>query len=142
MNQAADQQTPTGKIRPENIVQLPLGLLGFESHKEYVLISKEDEAPFQWLQMSEPPHQAFLVISPSHVTANYEPELGQEDVDFLGLQKPEDAWVLNIVTLHPSGGATVNLKGPVILNRTTLKGKQVIPLNAADYALRHPLRAD
>jgi flagellar assembly factor FliW len=89
--------------------------------------------------MLEHPHQAFLVVPPAHVKSDYQPELGQEDVEFLGLEKPEDAWVLNIVTLRPSGEATVNLKGPIVIHRQSRKGKQVIPLNAADYALRHPL---
>jgi len=33
----------------------------------------------------------------------------------------------------------VNLKGPIVINRRTLTGKQVIPVNAAEYAIRHPL---
>lgn len=141
MNQAADPQTQSYEVKPESIVELPLGLLGFEEHKRYVLLSKPDELPFQWLQMLEPPHQAFLVIPSCQVTSGYQPELSQEDVDFLGLEGPEDALVFNIVTLHSGGDATANLKGPIVLHRQTLKGKQVIPLNAADYALRHPLRA-
>lgn len=141
MNHTADQVVPTFEVKPDNIVHLPLGLLGFEAHKQYVLLSKADEAPFLWLQMLEAPHQAFLVIPPTHVTADYQPELSREDVEFLGLEAPDHAWVLNIVTLRPSGEATVNLKGPIVLHRKTLQGKQVIPLNAADYALRHPLGA-
>jgi flagellar assembly factor FliW len=35
----------------------------------------------------------------------------------------------------------VNLKGPVVINRRTLVGKQVIPRNVAGYALHHPLPA-
>ena len=39
----------------------------------------------------------------------------------------------------PNGGATVNLKGPIVVNRHTLRGKQVIPTNAPKFALQHPL---
>jgi flagellar assembly factor FliW len=141
MNHSADHTDSTLEVKPDNIVHLPLGLLGFEDHKQYVLLAQAEETPFLWLQMLEAPHQAFLVIPPTHVSADYQPELGQEDVEFLGLEDPEDAWVLNIVTLRPSGEATVNLKGPIVLNRKTLKGKQVIPLNATEYTLRHPLGA-
>ena len=35
--------------------------------------------------------------------------------------------------------ATVNLKGPIVLNRRTLVAKQVIPLNAPEYSVAHPL---
>jgi flagellar assembly factor FliW len=136
-----DQAEAVLEVRSDNVVRLPFGLLGFEEHKQYALLSKAEEAPFLWLQMLEAPHQAFLVIPPAHVTPDYHPELGREDVEFLKLETAADAWVLNIVTLRPSGEATVNLKGPIVLHRETLLGKQVIPLNAADYALRHPLGA-
>jgi flagellar assembly factor FliW len=49
--------------------------------------------------------------------------------------------VLNIVTLRNGDRPTVNLRGPVVINRRTLVGKQVIPNNAAQYSLRHPLAA-
>jgi flagellar assembly factor FliW len=33
----------------------------------------------------------------------------------------------------------MNLRGPIVLNRHTLAGKQVIPLNAPSLELRHRL---
>ena len=47
--------------------------------------------------------------------------------------------ILNVVTLRPEGQASVNLKGPIVVNRHTLRAKQVIPANAVDYVLRHPI---
>ena len=38
------------------------------------------------------------------------------------------------------GHATINLKGPIIVNRAALKGKQVIPRNVSSFSLQHPLR--
>jgi flagellar assembly factor FliW len=34
---------------------------------------------------------------------------------------------------------TLNLKGPIILSRRTLVAKQVIPTNASEFSVRHPL---
>ena len=127
-------------VKNENIIHLPLGLLGFESIKEYVLLSKPDEAPFLWLQMLDDPNLAFLVISPLAVLPNYQPDIPSEDVEFIGFTSPEDVLVFNIVTLRGNGGATVNLKGPIVLNRKTLIGKQVVPVNAAEYSPQHPLK--
>jgi flagellar assembly factor FliW len=73
------------------------------------------------------------------VKADYQPDLPQADVDFLGIEDPDDVSLLNIVTLHPSGTATVNLKGPIIVNRHTLIGKQVVLANASEYSVEHPL---
>jgi flagellar assembly factor FliW len=126
-------------VQHENIIRMPLGLLGFEHIKEYVLLANPDEAPFLWLQVLADPSLAFLAISPFIVLSDYAPDLGPEDADFLELTQPHDALVFNIVTLRPGGRATVNLRGPVVVNRRTLLGRQVIPLNAAEYDLRHPL---
>lgn len=126
-------------VRKENIIRMPLGLLGFESIKQYVLLTRPGEEPFLWLQMLDDPNHSFLVVSPFHVLVDYSPELSNDDVRLLALAAPEDAMILNIVTLRPDGQASVNLKGPIVVNRHTLTAKQVIPTNAAEYGLRHPI---
>jgi len=122
-----------------SLIELPLGLLGFERVKHYVLLTRPEEEPFLRFQMAEPPKHAFVVVPPHFVLADYQPDLSELDVAFLDLNDPSEAFVLNIVTLRGQGQATVNLKGPIVINRRTLIGKQVIPVNAAEYAIRHPL---
>ncbi len=129
-------------VQPENVIEMPMGLLGFENIKKYVLLSNPDEAPFLWLQVLDDPKLAFLVLPPSELFPTYQPEIGPDDVKVLGLNGPEDALVLNIVTLRPGGRATVNLKGPIVLNRHNLVAKQVVPVNALHYNLQHPLPVD
>jgi len=129
----------TSSVVPHRAIQLPLGLLGFERVKNYVLTANPHEAPFQWLQMVDSAQKAFLVVSPFLVLPTYEPDIPADDVEFLGLTEPSDAQVLNICILRKDGQATINLKGPVVINRHTGIGKQVIPNNAAQYSLRHPL---
>lgn len=126
-------------VSTSGAIHLPMGLLGFEQTKNFTLIGRPEEAPFLWLQMLEEPRLAFLVVSPLVVIPNYQPDLYPEDAEFLGLKGAQDAMIFNIVTLHPDGRATVNLKGPVILNRHTLVGKQVVPANVECYDLQHPL---
>lgn len=124
------------------MVRIPTGLLGFEKIKEYSLISAPEEAPFQWLQMYKDPSLAFLVINPFLVMPEYSPDVPGDDVRFLGLQGPEDVLLFNIVTIRGPQRATVNLKGPVVVNRRTWVGKQVILTNAMEYNLEHPLPAE
>lgn len=120
-------------------VQIPTGLLGFEPMKKYLLIANPAEEPFRWLQVKDNPSLAFVVVDPFLITPDYHPDIPQADVEFLGLAAPEDAALFNIVTLHGSRRATMNLKGPVVINRNTGIGKQVILANAAEYSLQHPL---
>lgn len=120
-------------------VHLPLGLLGFEQLTDYLLVANPGEEPFFWLQVKDEGALAFIVVNPFLVAHDYRPDLPRADVDFLGITDPEDVALLNIVTLHSGGRATVNLKGPIAVNRHTLIGKQVVLANAADYAVEHPL---
>jgi flagellar assembly factor FliW len=131
----------TMPVQQENIIHLPLGLMGFEHIKKYVLLSEPEDAPFYWLQVLDDPGLAFLVLSPFEIMPDYAPDVDEEVVKFLNLESAQDALVFNIVTLHGEGPATINLRGPIILNRYSLVGRQVVPLNAACYSLQHPIPA-
>jgi flagellar assembly factor FliW len=122
-----------------NSVRIPTGLLGFEQIKDYVLIAKPGEEPFAWLQVQDNSALAFVVIDPFMVLPEYQPDIPTLDVEFLGLKNSDDALLLGIVTVHSARRATVNLKGPVVVNRHTHVAKQIIITNAADYSIDHPL---
>ena len=119
--------------------RLPMGLLGFERMKDYLLVANAAEEPFQWLQVKDNAALAFVVIDPFLVQPDYQPDIPQADVEFLGLADPHDALLVNIVTVYSPTRATVNLKGPVIFNRRTMVGKQVVLANANAYSIQHPL---
>jgi len=122
-----------------NSVRIPTGLLGFEQIKDYVLITKPGEEPFAWLQVQDNSALAFVVIDPFVVLPEYQPDIPSLDVEFLGLKNSTDALLLGIVTVHSATKATVNLKGPIVVNRYTHIAKQIIITNAADYSIEHPL---
>lgn len=141
MTTTAQPEPIAPRARTPEAIELPLGLLGFERIKKYLLVANPEEQPFMWLEMADGPRHSFLVVPPSSVVTDYQPELCDEDVSFLDLRSPGDALVVNIVTLRNGGQSTVNLKGPIVLNRRTRVGKQVIPLNVSRYPLQHPLPA-
>ncbi len=124
---------------PANLVRLPLGLLGFEQIKDYSLLADPAEKPFAWLRVAHDTSLAFVVIDPFVVNPDYKPEIPPADVEFLEIKEANEALMLGIVTIHGQNRATMNLKGPVVINRRTHTGKQVIIANAADYSVQHPL---
>lgn len=126
-------------VTAEGLIQIPLGLLGFERFKSFTLVTNPVEEPFLWLQVVEEPKLAFLVMSPFVVVPDYQPEISEEDARSLGLQDQEEPLIFNIVTVRGAQQATVNLKGPIVLNRRTLVAKQIIPLNAPNLPVAHPL---
>lgn len=132
-------ETEPAAVATASDVRLPMGLLGFERLKDYIVISKPEEEPFGWLQVKGDTSLAFVVINPFLIVPDYHPDIPQVDVEFLGLTGAEDAMLLNIVTVHKNGKATMNLKGPIVINRNTGIGKQVVIANASEYSVQHPL---
>lgn len=123
-------------------VRLPMGMMGFERVKDYVLIVNPGEEPFEWLQAKGNPGLNFVVINPFLVVPEYQPDIPESDAAFLGLTSPADALLLNVVTVRGADYATVNLKGPIVINRRTRIGKQVILANANDYSVEHAVAVE
>jgi flagellar assembly factor FliW len=121
--------------------RLPQGLIGFPAHTTFELFADPEQFPFRWLHLHGPETVQFVVIEPGGIIPDYELELFDEDAALLGIQGPEDALILNIVTIgraHPVT-ALVNLVSPVVVNRRTGLAKQVVLANHARYNVRHPL---
>jgi flagellar assembly factor FliW len=72
---------------------------------------------------------------------DYNPELFDDDAASLGIESAADARVFNVVTVRgpKQGTTTVNLVGPIIVNRHTGAARQVVIANHAQYDARHPL---
>jgi flagellar assembly factor FliW len=132
-----EMETPV--VPANNRLQLPAGILGFEQYKDYMLLANPAEAPFAWLRVTESSSPAFVVINPFLVMPEYAPDIPDADVEFLGLKEANDALLFNIVTVWGQNRVTVNLKGPIVINRHTHVAKQVIIANASDYSVQHPL---
>ncbi|MFT3783252.1 MAG: flagellar assembly protein FliW [Nibricoccus sp.] len=122
-------------------LQLPEGLVGFPEFKSFELLYVPDQLPFIWMRMHGPEPLHFVVIEPGGIIADYELELFDEDAAFLGITDQADAMVLNIVTVKPGkqASATVNLAGPIIVNRRSGIAKQCVLANYGRYSAHHPL---
>jgi flagellar assembly factor FliW len=119
-------------------VRIPTGLLGFEQIKDYHLTIRPGEEPFAWLNVEGNPALAFVVINPFIVVPDYQPDIPQADVDLLQIESPDDAMLYSIVTIT-NDPPTINLKGPIVINRHTYVGKQVILSNAGIFSVKHTL---
>ncbi len=61
-------------VKSENVIQFPLGLLGFENIKRFALLENEQELPFRWLQVIDQPNLAFLVLPAAEFLPDYNPD--------------------------------------------------------------------
>lgn len=122
--------------------KLSNGLIGFPDEIEFELLVNSDELPFMWIRSQKNPELGFIVLEPSQFLTDYEIEIADDDAEELGISSFDDALVLNIVTLHSGEeieSATANLVGPILLNRESLVGKQVIVSNHMKFSTKHPI---
>jgi flagellar assembly factor FliW len=127
---------------PANNFQLPQGLIGFKEYTRAELLYVPDHLPFLWMKLHREAESVhFIVIEPGGLVPEYAPELFDADATALELNDPCEAMLLNIVTLrqHSPLDATINLIGPVVVNRRTRVGRQLVIANYSRYSAHWPL---
>lgn len=126
-------ELPLSLTFPDGLVGLPMATIA-------TLQRVEGEEPFMWLSFENTEARLnYLVIEPNGIVENYSLELFDQDAQDLEINGAGDAFVLNIVTLRDTvpASASVNLTGPIIVNRHTLRAKQVVIANYMNF--RTPL---
>jgi len=122
-------------------IVFPGGLIGFEKHKDYLLLDAERQ-PFYWLQSMEVEQVAFVLVSPFLFRPDYELNVSNEELAEIGIRSPEKALIFSIVTIPPDGSPmTANLQGPLVINRDARTGKQTV-LPDARWKTRHDIMAE
>lgn len=143
MKVAPESQNKEVWIKPMEF-ELPGGLIGLEDATRFELLINEEEAPFMWIRCVDRHELGFIVIEPSQILDDYDVEISDDDAKSIAISGADDAVVLNIVTIKDDDieSATVNLIGPIVINRKIAIGKQVIASNYMKFSARHPLLAD
>lgn len=129
------------EVNEEDVISFPEGMLGFSKINKYVLVERDDDSLFLWLQALKKPTVAFPLLEPQIFEMKYKVELADDDRKILDMDDLKDAKVFAIVTI-PSDPTkmTANLKAPIVLNVANRKARQVILME--DYAIRQPVFAD
>ena len=123
-------------IDERQLISLPWGLLGFEDLRDWALLDAA-QPPFYWLQSLERPEVAFVLIDPLSFRPDYEPGADPAELAGLDFSSPEDRLVFAIVTVPvDSVRMTANLQGPLLVNRRTRTGRQVVSLDPR-WGVRH-----
>lgn len=114
------------EVDERQILHFPDGLLGFEKFKDYALLDAAQK-PFFFLQSLDISELAFVLIDPFLFRPDYSVDADDALLSSVGIERPEDALVLSIVTV-PSDGSpiTANLMGPLIVDRGSRRGVQAV----------------
>lgn len=115
----------------------PNGLFGFEEYTDFELFESEYE-PFMWLQSTQNSSLAFLVVDPFIICSEYELDVDDIMLSKIDVLSAADVFVLAIVTVPAEGPVTMNLQGPIIINKTNKKCLQIV-LTDPSWGTKHDI---
>jgi flagellar assembly factor FliW len=124
------------EVNADVVINIIGGIIGFGKMQGFIML--DYQPPFSWLQSTEAPELAFVVINSAEFGENYSFKIPYDDSD-LALQESTEIAIFNIATIRPDPSlSTVNLKAPVIVNLETRQAKQII-LDDPRFPTRMPL---
>lgn len=126
------------EARNTTVIDFPDGIPGFERCRRWVLIGSDELAPLQCLLSLDAPEPSFLTVDPSIVVPDFKRHPGPAAQVKISAQPGDGLLWVAIVTLTENKRGTVNLKAPIIINTTRMRGCQVI-LDDAAYPVDFPL---
>ena len=137
----SDHVDPYSPMSEALKLHFPFGLIGMRQFTRFELQPAPDSPPFSLLRAEGDDSTEFVVLDCVGVVDGYEVVLSDEESEALGISSPEDAMVLNIVTIHSMDPTfvTVNLAGPLVVNRSTLLGQQIILSGSSAHSTEHTL---
>ena len=131
----------TGPTTGRTIITFPRGLLGFEECREFRLERNPEWEPFAKLEAGDRSRLSFVIASPRVFLADFTVRIDPLEVAELEIRDPDQIELWTIVTIPDDPRQmSVNLQGPIIINRANGKGKQVV-LTRSHYSTRHPIFA-
>jgi len=125
-------------IEEADVLTFVDGLIGMEDCRRWVLLGDSENAALAWLQSLERPEVALGVVSPRRFVPDYQVRVAKREIAPLGLENPNDAQVLVIIS-NVSGTLSLNLKAPLVIHLAERVGRQIVARD--DHAVQHRLQA-
>ena len=115
------------------------GLVGCPDWKRFKLEQRPEMLPVALLKSLDQPNLSFIVADPRVWYPHYKFDVLPEDLKALEVFGDDDLAVLTIITVEPDPFAvTANLLGPLVVNPTSGKARQIIQ-SAYPYQTRQSL---
>ena len=122
----------------EDIIFFKNGLLGFEDLKKFIVFPLKDNDNFSIIHSIEE-DLGIILISPFMVKEDYEFKLEENILEELKIKQPNEVIVYTTVTLNSNiEKITTNLKAPIVINRFSKLGKQII-IDNESYKIKEPI---
>lgn len=125
------------EVPDDKLIYMERPVLGFENYKQFCLIEVEELKPLLWLQSTEEPALAFLVVNPRLFVPKYKIEINSKEIAELHIEDVTSVETYVVVTLAAKPeDMTVNLQGPILINTENNRGKQLVLVNS-EYEVKH-----
>ncbi|SDZ75835.1 flagellar assembly factor FliW [Desulfuromusa kysingii] len=133
-------QSRFGEIEydPENILEFPEGLIGFEELRHFIVMPNEKEGPLFWIQSVEDPEIAFVLTDPVGFYYDYKIVPDGHERKKLGIDDNASYHVLSVVTVPQDLKVTLNLAAPILFAPDTNRALQVV-LEGTTFSSKTPL---
>ncbi len=127
------------EVTEEALVTFPSGLVGFPSHRRFVVLDVEGTSDYQWLQCVDEPSLAFVLMDMEVLAADVQVEIPDDSLRELEIEGTDSLLLLAVVTIPTDvpERASANLRAPLVVNLRTRKGKQLILHES--IPIRYPL---
>jgi flagellar assembly factor FliW len=114
-------------VDESKIIEMKVGILGFNHLDRFVMIIHEEGSPFHWFQSLEDGSIAFIIINPFIIKSDYEPEIDDQTLEMLEVNKAEDIELMVILTICSAPvKITANLRAPLVINKQKKLASQVV----------------
>jgi flagellar assembly factor FliW len=128
------------QVPEDQIITFSSGLLGLNSSRRFVLLSRPGPNHFYLLQGVDRPDVSLLLAKPSSLVDEYHMGRLNSALGELKARNPEDLQVFVTLTI-PAGrpdDATANMVSPILINPQHRLGKQVV-LESPSYSHKYRL---
>lgn len=115
------------------------GLVGCQDWKQFVLMTDDgdEDLPVAVLQSLNDPNVSLMVTDPRFVDSAYSTALSSQDRIDLDLSENAEPIVYCTLSIV-DGWLTANLLGPLVVNPTNRRAKQVVQVDTS-YSTKHPV---
>jgi len=126
-------------FRETEVLNFPKGILGFSQLTRYVILEREEIAPFKWIQSVEDPNVTFVIMNPVQFFPSYKLEINEKELEELNYTNLHDLMVYVIVNIPKDMSlASADLLGPLVINPKKRLAKQAV-MPESPYTTRHYL---
>lgn len=133
-------------VNPEEILEFPNGVPGFERARRFILVERSAYAPIVFLQSVDSPELCFVTAPIDLIDPAYQLAATAEDLDAIGWSEPRppetQKEVICLGVLAAGNGRwTANLLAPIVIEPQSRRAVQAVRADAR-YSHQHPIQKE